>query len=62
MPEWVESGAQLALLIDPASETIEIFRPAQDPELLAKPTSLNGEGPVTGFLLKIGRVWRPLDR
>ncbi len=62
MLEWVANGAQLAWLIDPDSETVEIFRPAQDPELLTKPTSLSGEGPVAGFRLKLDRVWRPLDR
>lgn len=62
MLEWVSNGAQLAWLIDPDSETVEIFRPAKDPELLLQPQSIAGEGPVHGFVLKLDRVWRPLNR
>jgi Uma2 family endonuclease len=76
MLEWVAegvaNGAKLASLIDPDTESVEIFRPAQDPEQqdpeqrdpekLVQPQSLAGEGPVDGFVLKLDRVWRPLER
>ena len=66
MLEWVaegvSNGAQLAWLIDPDTESLKIFRPAQDPEKLVQPQSIAGEGPLDGFVLNLTRIWRPLDR
>ncbi len=66
MLEWVAegvaNGAKLAWLIDPDTESVEIFRPAQDSERLVQPQSITGEGPVDGFVLNLTRIWRPLNR
>jgi Uma2 family endonuclease len=60
MREWIENGAQLAWLIDPETKTAEIYRPDREPEVIANPESLIGEGPVEGFVLELRTVWDPL--
>ena len=60
MREYIANGAQLGWLIDPETRTVEIYRPDRDPETLANPASLTGEGPVHGFTLDLTQVWDPL--
>ena len=60
MREWIDNGAQLAWLIDPETRTAEIYRPNREPEIIAGPESLKGEGPVDGFVLDLRTVWDPL--
>jgi Uma2 family endonuclease len=60
MREWIDNGAQLAWLIDPETRTVEIYRPNCEPEVVADPESLKGEGPVEGFALDLRTVWDPL--
>jgi Uma2 family endonuclease len=60
MEEWIANGAQLAWLIDPETRTVEIYRPNCEPEVLANPETLKGEGPVEGFVLDLRTVWDPL--
>jgi len=55
--EWMAAGAQLAWLIDVKNRTVTIFRPGEEPETLFDPTSVQGDGPVRGFELVMGRVW-----
>ncbi len=59
MREWIESGAQLAWLIDPPNRSVEIYRPGREPELVADPDTVAGEGPVNGFVLEMPSVWDP---
>jgi Uma2 family endonuclease len=61
MEEWLTNGAQLGWLIDRAARTVEIYRPGFDPEVLSDATSVTGQGPVEGFVLKLARVWNPLQ-
>ena len=57
MDEYIDNGVQLAWLIDPASRTVAIYRPGAEPEVLTNPGSIQGEGPVAGFELKLERVF-----
>ena len=57
MQEWVENGAELAWMIDPATHSITIFRPGQAPVDHVGVDSLKGEGPVAGFVLDLRPVW-----
>ena len=59
MAEWIDKGAQLAWLIDPDRRAVEIYRPSRDAETLIDAQSVEGEGPVAGFTLSLGRVWEP---
>lgn len=60
MREWITSGAQLAWLIDPDTQTVEIYRPGRDPEALVHPAIVKGEGLMEGFELDLASVWNPL--
>ena len=62
MREWIDNGAHLAWLIDPENRTVEIYRPNGSVEVLTNPGTLQGEGPVAGFILDLLPVWDPLGR
>jgi len=55
----IDNGAQLAWLIDPEREAMEIYRLDQAPETRVAIESIAGEGPVEGFVLNLRRVWDP---
>jgi len=56
MEEYISNGVKLAWLIDPVERTVAIYRPGRDPEVLANPTTVAGEGPVEGFVLNLDRI------
>jgi Uma2 family endonuclease len=60
MREYIEQGAELGWLINPAKRTVEIYRPNGASETLANVKKVAGEGPVTGFVLNLKYVWDPL--
>lgn len=60
MEEWIANGAQLGWLIDPETETVTVYRPEREPEVLTGVDSVTGEGPVAGFVLDLTAIWRPL--
>lgn len=57
MNEWIENGVQLGWLIDAETNTVEIYRPNRQPELLSNLQSLEGDTPVVGFVLNLIPVW-----
>jgi Uma2 family endonuclease len=57
MDQWIANGAELAWLIDPIEKSVTVYRPGQDPEHLAHPTSVQGTGPIAGFELVLSRIW-----
>lgn len=57
MQEWLDNGALLAWLIDPANRTVYIYRPGQEVEKLVDAQRIAGEGPVAGFELDLTPVW-----
>jgi Uma2 family endonuclease len=59
MVEYLEQGAQLGWLIDPETQTVEIYRPGGEVEKRADIVMLEGEGPVAGFALDLTYVWDP---
>lgn len=62
MEEYIGNGAKLGWLIDPATRTVEIYRPGREPERIESPESIQGDGPVEGFVLDLRSVWDPLVR
>jgi Uma2 family endonuclease len=60
MREWIENGAQLGWLIDADRRTISVYRPGLEPEELVNLDPVAGEGPVAGFVLELGDIWRGL--
>ncbi len=60
MQEWIENGAQLGWLIDPDTRMVYIYRPGANPDEVKNADFVAGEGPVTGFVLDLGPIWRGL--
>jgi len=57
MEQWIANGAEVAWLFDPDEKSVTIYRPGQQPERLAQPASVHGDGPIAGFELVMARVW-----
>lgn len=60
MHEYAASGARLGWLIDPETQTVEVYRQDRGPETLVGIDTISGEGPVEGFVLDLRTVWDPL--
>ena len=60
MLEWIANGAELGWMIDPRTRTVTIFRPDREPEIRTGVGSVEGEGPVAGFVLDLEQIWRPV--
>jgi Uma2 family endonuclease len=59
MREWMENGVLLGWLLDADDRTAYIYRPGREPEQLAGPDRLAGEGPVEGLGLDLKEIWDP---
>src|SRR6266702_3003065 len=57
MEQWIANGVQVGWLIDPIEKSITIYRPGDEPEHLAHPTSVQGTGPIAGCELVMSRIW-----
>ncbi|HEY4355331.1 MAG TPA: Uma2 family endonuclease [Acidobacteriaceae bacterium] len=57
MAAWTANGVQLAWLIDPLRKTVEIYRPGREAEMIEGSSFVEGDGPVEGFVLELGRIW-----
>jgi Uma2 family endonuclease len=57
MRMWVANGAEVAWLIDPSRKTVEVYRPGREAEVVEGGSAVDGDGPVAGFVLELGRVW-----
>ena len=57
MQMWIRNGVELAWLVDPSRKTVEVYRPGREPEVLEGRSAVEGEGPVAGFVLELGKVW-----
>ena len=57
MQGWIANGAKLAWLVDPLRKAVEVYRPGREPEVLEGGSAVEGEGPVAGFVLELGKVW-----
>jgi Uma2 family endonuclease len=57
MEQWIANGVRLAWRIDPFGGTVAIYAPGQAPVVLIRPETVEGAEPVSGFCLKMARVW-----
>jgi Uma2 family endonuclease len=55
--EWLRNGVELGWLVDPPRKIVEIYRAGREPEVLEGASIVEGEGPVAGFVLELGKVW-----
>jgi Uma2 family endonuclease len=60
MADWIANGALLGWMIDPYKREVWVFRPEMEPERVTA-KKLAGEGPVEGFQLDLGRVWKRFE-
>jgi Uma2 family endonuclease len=57
--EWMANGAQLAWLINPDNQTVEIYRPNREVEIRTGLKSIAADAPIQGFILDLTYVWKP---
>jgi Uma2 family endonuclease len=57
MQEYIENGVRLGWLIDPQTQTVEIYRQNGDREILQSPTNLQGEDVLPNFVLDLSRIF-----
>jgi Uma2 family endonuclease len=47
-------------LIDPDEQSVSVYRPQSPPETLRHITRIEGESPVSGFVLDLEDIWKGL--
>jgi Uma2 family endonuclease len=57
MEQWISNGVRLAWRIDPFGGTVAIYAPGHSLIVHCHPEIVEGTEPVTGFRLKMARVW-----
>uniref|UniRef100_B8HU43 Putative restriction endonuclease domain-containing protein n=1 Tax=Cyanothece sp. (strain PCC 7425 / ATCC 29141) TaxID=395961 RepID=B8HU43_CYAP4 len=57
MKEYMANGSSLGWLIDRKNRTVSIYRPNQDPEVLANPETVSGDPELPGFILRMAKIW-----
>jgi Uma2 family endonuclease len=57
MESWIANGVRLGWLVDPFQKRVFVYR-AEAAMKVFSGKSLKGDGPVEGFELDLGRIWR----
>jgi Uma2 family endonuclease len=57
MREYLENGLRLGWLINPKLLQVEIYRPNQEAEILASPTTVSGDNILPGFVLDLQLIF-----
>ena len=57
MAEYVENGARLGLLLDPARKRVYVYKPGEPVRELADPEEVSADPVLPGFVLKPREVW-----
>ena len=57
MEQYQQVGVRMGLLINPKHQQVEIYRPGQEVEILADPTSIDCSEVMPGFSLDMSRIW-----
>jgi Uma2 family endonuclease len=57
MQEYVEQGVRLGLLIDRQQRQVYVYRPNGLPTVLVNPEQVSCEPELSGFSLKMARIW-----
>ena len=57
MQEYIENGVSLGWLIDRKNQTVQVYRPDREPELLENPETVSGEPELPGFVLRLAKIW-----
>lgn len=57
MAEYRSNGVRLGWLINPQQQQVEIYRLGQEVEILASPTTLNGENVLPGLTIDLSSIF-----
>ena len=57
MERWIENGVSLGWLIDPYEKKVHVYEIGAETAVVTG-KSLHGRGPVEGFTLDLGELWR----
>ncbi|WP_088891558.1 Uma2 family endonuclease [Leptolyngbya ohadii] len=57
MTEYIENGTLLGWLIDRQNQTVYIYRPNQEPQILSSPETVSGDPELPGFVLRLAKIW-----
>lgn len=57
MSEYIENGARLGWLIDPAARRVYVYRPDREVETLDAPETIAGDPVLPDFLLQLREIW-----
>lgn len=57
MVEYIENGARLGWVLDPAARRVYIYHPGQEVEMLDAPDAIAGDPVLPGFVLQLQEIW-----
>jgi Uma2 family endonuclease len=57
MQEYLDNGVKFGWLIEPSTKIVEIYRSAQQVEILNNPQTLSGEDVLPGFILDLTEIF-----
>lgn len=57
MREYVENGARLGWLLDPAQKRVYVYRPETPVQQLENPEKVSGDPVLPGFVLDLREIW-----
>jgi Uma2 family endonuclease len=57
MREYIQNGARLGWLLDPAARRVYVYRPGAPVERLDGPTTVSGDPILPGFVLDLREIW-----
>jgi Uma2 family endonuclease len=57
MNDWLTNGVRLGWLVDPYRQQVLVYQPDCEPAVVIG-DSIQGRGPVDGFVLDLSEVWR----
>lgn len=58
MDRWIQYGVLLGWMVDPLDETVWVYRPDTEPELVKQPDELSGEDVCAGLVVNFARIWQ----
>ena len=59
MREYLDNGAQLDWLIDPATRQVYVYRPSVTVGCVDDPSRMSGDPELPGFVLELTPIWEP---
>jgi Uma2 family endonuclease len=57
MVEYLANGTILGWLIDRKNQSLHIYRPDREPEILVNPQTVSGDPELPGFVMNMAKIW-----